>query len=133
MSEASSEKVITTRTLRVFLREDGILQAETLPNTSMALADAVEAIKAQAIVARGTKRPLLVNLQSIKSIDRDARVYLGGAEAAKVVNSTALLINSPLGRVIGNFMIGLNKTLYPTRLFTTEAEAVEWLEEFLDE
>ncbi len=33
--------------------------------------------------------------------------------------------------VIGNFFIGFNKSPMPTKLFTSEPEALEWLKEFL--
>ena len=41
------------------------------------------------------------------------------------------LIRSPLARAIGNFFRGLNKPLFPTRLFTSEPEAMAWLRSFL--
>jgi hypothetical protein len=36
-----------------------------------------------------------------------------------------------VARAIGNFFMGLNKPLIPTRLFTSEAEALGWLREFV--
>lgn len=39
-----------------------------------------------------------------------------------------LLLQSPaLTRAIDNFFMGLNKPLFPTRLFTSEEEALTWL------
>jgi len=73
----------------------------------------------------------LVDLRNINSINRPARLYLGETEAAENVNATALYINSPVAKIIGNFMIGLNKTLYPTSLFVSEEKALEWLKTFL--
>jgi hypothetical protein len=35
--------------------------------------------------------------------------------------------------VLGNFYLGLNKPLVPTRLFTSEEEAQAWLRSFLPE
>ena len=125
------QNIIETRVARTFLRQDAILQVDTFPSSEFKLSDAVECIKAQAVLANGIRRPLLVNLGKIKSIDRESRAYLGGVEAEKNVNSTALITSSPVGRIIGNFMMGLNKTLYPTRLFTEEQEALEWLRGFL--
>jgi hypothetical protein len=45
----------------------------------------------------------------------------------------ALLVGSPMSRAIGNFFIGLNKPLIPTRLFVSEPEALAWLRGFLPE
>ena len=40
-------------------------------------------------------------------------------------------LRSPLTRAIGNFFLGLNKPLMPTRLFTSEEEALAWLKTFV--
>jgi hypothetical protein len=39
----------------------------------------------------------------------------------------ALLVGSPVTRVIGNFFIGLNKPRWPVRLFRSESDALAWL------
>jgi hypothetical protein len=64
-------------------------------------------------------------------MSRDCRKYFAGPETARVEASVALLVMSPLTRAIGNFFMGLNKTLVPTRLFTSEDDALIWLREFL--
>jgi hypothetical protein len=45
------------------------------------------------------------------------------------VSAFAIIIQSPLSRVIGNFFMGLNKPRVPARLFKSEKEAVKWLKE----
>jgi len=64
-------------------------------------------------------------------MDREARRYFAGEETAKVESAAALLIESPLSKAIGNFFMGLNKPIVPTRLFTSEAEALAWLKGFV--
>lgn len=127
----ASSSVVTTRVATTFLRPDGIMQVDALPDSVMTLADAIEAIKAQAQVGGGIRRPLLVNVGSIKSMDRDARIYLGAKEAQSVVTATAIIVKTVAAKIIATFFMGLNKTLYPTRMFTSEDEAVNWLREFL--
>ena len=129
--EPAHDKKIETSVGVVFLRKDGILHVEAFPNCEIGLEEAKAFIEAQRVLAGGIKRPLFVNLKHITSIDRPARLYLGGLEAANNVISTALLINSSINRIIGNFMIGMNKTLYPTQLFDSEEKAFEWLNTFL--
>jgi hypothetical protein len=123
--------VIEYENCSVRLRVDCILQIDGHPNSVTTLTDAVEYLKIQKKLAKGIKRPLLVNIGNIKSMDRDARIYLGSDVAGENINSVALVISSHLGRIIGNFFLGLNKTKYPTRLFTSTAEADIWLREFL--
>lgn len=127
----SSGKVVQSRAGTTQLRADGMLQVDCFAGAEIDINDAKELIAAQATLAAGTKRALLVNLGAIQSIDRTARTYLGGEEAAQNVKATALVISSRVGQVIGNFMTGLNKTLYPTRIFTAEADAIAWLQQYL--
>ena len=79
----------------------------------------------------GRKRPVLVDLRAIKSQTAEARGYLAGREGAEICQAVGLLIGSPLSRVLGNFYLGMNKPMVPTRLFTSEEEAQAWLKSFL--
>ena len=123
---------IVTQTAKIWLDENGILRVTSLPGATQTLAQAHENMSVEVQLSRGKRRPLLVDLRGMKSFDRDARAYYAGQEAAKFQSAVALLIGSPLSRVIGNFFIGFNKTVMPTRLFTLEAEALEWLKGFLE-
>ena len=122
---------IVTQTAKVWLDENGILRVTSLPGATQTLAQAHENMSVEVQLSGGKRRPLLVDLRGMKSFDRDARAYYAGQEAAKYQSAIALLIGSPLSRVIGNFFIGFNKPAMPTRLFTSELEALEWLKEFL--
>jgi hypothetical protein len=56
---------------------------------------------------------------------------MAGPEGLKVSQAVALLMGSPVSRVLGNLYLGLNKPPIPTRLFTSEEEAKVWLRSFL--
>jgi len=118
---------ITTRTAKVWLREDGIIQTViSLPNARESLEDAKANIAAATTLSPGKRRPKLVDMRAVQGIDREARAYYSGGFATAV----ALLVGSPVTRVMANFFIGLNKPPVPTRLFTSEDEAVAWLKGF---
>jgi hypothetical protein len=74
---------------------------------------------------------VLVDIRESKGASRECRAYFASDEAAKIQSAGALLISSPLSRLIGNFFIGLNKPKFPTTLFTNEYEAIKWLKTFL--
>jgi hypothetical protein len=76
--------------------------------------------------------PVLVDLRGIRSQSAEARAVFAGPEAVRVSNAVALLIGSPVSRVLGNFYLGFNKPVTPTRLFTTVSDARAWLLEFTD-
>ena len=126
----SGEEIIS-RTTKIWLGEDGIVRSVALSNAEETLTDARENMAAIAKVSAGTRRPVLVDLTRAKSITREARTYYSGTEAAPHHKAVGIVAGSPVGRVIGNFYLGLNKTPVPTKLFGSEAEALDWLRRFL--
>lgn len=124
-------KTIETRTQKVSLRDDGIIFFLSFPNSEHSLSDAKENVAAAAALGDGRKRPCLVDLRQLKSMSREARAYYAGDETAQVEAAAALLVASLVSKIIGNFFMGINKPVIPTRLFTSEAQAVEWLRSFL--
>jgi hypothetical protein len=42
----------------------------------------------------------------------------------------AVVVDSPMSKIIGNIYLGLNKPITPSRLFTDEKDAVEYLKQF---
>ena len=81
-------------------------------------------------IENGTIKAL--DLRQIKSQTREARDYYGGEESGRCFSAAAVLVESPVSRLLGNFFIGFNKsTNAPLKLFTSEQEAIEWLKTFL--
>jgi hypothetical protein len=120
---------IRTRVAKVWLRDDGIVQLVIDPGAKYTLADIGEGNEGIVKLSKGQRRPLLVDAKNIKSVDFATR-----KEAATFaeITSVAILIDSALSRMIGNVFLATNKTSYPARLFTSEAEAIQWLKGFLE-
>ena len=53
--------------------------------------------------------------------------YYAGSEAGNVFAAAALIVDSPLSRLLGNFFLGINKPKMPVRLCKNEDEALEWI------
>ena len=124
---------ITTRTAKIWLRADGIVQGVSLPKSYQTLEDAQVNAAALARVCLGEPRPWLIDIRLGQGVDRQARVYYSSEAVVRFTRAVAvaLLIGSPVSRVVANFFISLNKMLIPTRLFTSEDQAVAWLKTFL--
>jgi hypothetical protein len=125
--EVDVSSQVEVRTQTIWLDGEGIVRAKLKPHVHVGLGDAQEAVRAIGELCQGRRSPVLVDMTELQSMDREARVYFAGAETAKVESAVAILIHSPLSRAIGNFFMGLNKPLFPTRLFTSEEEALAWL------
>ena len=105
----------------------GFVRATVDPLAEMTLEDAREALAFTAKVA-GERRPVLVDLREIKSQTREVRDYFAGHEdVVAACSRVAVLVASPVSRVIGNFFVKTTVQKMPNRLFTDEASAVNWL------
>ena len=120
------------RVARVWLGKDGIKRAIVKDTSEHSLEDAKEMIEGLGRVGGGGKHPVLMDLRRIsKSSDREARQYYASAEAARYSQGVALLVDSSVTQVIVNFFFRLNKPEYPTRMFSSEEEALAWLKQLL--
>ena len=79
------------------------------------------------------KTRVLIDMAAISEISKEARDYFANERTASIQRATALLISSPASRIIGNFFMGLNKPISPTRLFTDPREAIKWLHTYSDD
>lgn len=116
-----------TGKIKFRLESDGILYIECLPETVMSLDDARESTRLGAELVQGDPKPLLCDLTNVVKMSQECRQHFAGAEHARIFSKCALVVTSPLSRIIGNFFLGANKPLKPTRLFTNREEGLQWL------
>ncbi|MBL8613477.1 MAG: hypothetical protein JNL38_39420 [Myxococcales bacterium] len=117
----------TTRTCSLWV--DGpFLRARFLPAARVELADAVENLEVSARLTGGEPHLAIIDLRGLHSQSAEARALFAGPEASRVSRAVALVVGSPLTRMIGNFFLGFNKPKEPTRLCASEREAEEWLQ-----
>jgi len=117
---------VVTRTARIWVDADGIMRHVCTAGSEHALADAEEAVAAYGRIWGGVLRPLVVDLSTVKSIDRAARIHYS-TQSFPYVSAVALVVGSPLSRMIGNFFLGLNPSTLPVKLFRSEPQAEAWL------
>jgi hypothetical protein len=119
-------EVLSTSFFSAILEQDGIVRLTWIPNAEITLAAAKESVAAVETLSQGKVRPLLVDMRSAKSIDREARAYYG-SPGMKAANAIALLADSAVSQVLANFFLRINKPTIPTQMFTSETEALKWL------
>jgi hypothetical protein len=123
---------IVTRVNKVWIGEDGIARIIHVAGTEVTLEDAKETMAAYLRLNKGKRLPLFVDTKAMKSMSRETRKYYAGEEAAKVASAAAIIVGTPVSRVLGNFYIGLSNPHLPSRLFSSEDEALEWLKGYLE-
>ncbi|MEW5988167.1 MAG: hypothetical protein AB1791_16180 [Chloroflexota bacterium] len=122
--------VMVTRTSRVWLEPSGIVRVVILPRPTITREDGREIAAAVIEVGGGRARPLLVDIRQITHVEREARQQYH--ELDGLLRAAAFVVGSPVSWVIGSFFLTLNKLPYPTRLFSSEAEAMAWLAGFIE-
>ncbi|WP_276496632.1 hypothetical protein [Pontibacter litorisediminis] len=76
-----------------------------------------------------TVYPSLFDITRIKQSTKEARDFMAN-EGNEQVSASAILISSPMLKMTANFYIKVNKPRNPTRMFTDEPSALEWLSRY---
>ncbi len=121
---------VTHPKFRMWLRPDGIVQMKWVTQAESDLEDATAAISAMIELTGGRRSALLVDLHDSGQQTRDARVAFTRRD--DLVSAVALIVGTPLSRIMGNFFLRVNKPPYPVRLFDDETSGLAWLREIAD-
>ncbi|MBL7892483.1 MAG: hypothetical protein JNL63_07630 [Bacteroidia bacterium] len=131
MDQSELKEVIDTEVFTTWLDEPGICRTVVKKNDVIGLVEARGNSLAVRKISGDKLRPLLVDIREIKSIDKPARDHFAMHGRQAGVCAIGMLIRSPLSKVIGNFFLGINRPPVPTRLFNSEAKALDWLRKFI--
>lgn len=125
-------KSATAATIQFTLRDDGIVVGlhvnpdlvRTKKNVSAAY-DVLEQL------VEGKPRPGLWNLQLARAFPAEAwRTAIRRMD--KSVSALAIVADETARQAMGAFPAAIDALLIPTRVVDNEAEAIEWLQQFLD-
>ena len=116
------------KTVRIELKEHGVVSVRINNRALRSLVDAKENLAAAVSETGGRRRPLLIDIRRAKPLDADARHHYSGQTLVDAFLALALLVEaSPFGRMFGNVYLRIAKPGVPTRLFLDETEAAAWL------
>jgi len=126
-----SNIALETRTTRIWLDADGILRIVAKPVSSQNVSDAEENLDAIDLIRQGRKLPALIDLRQAISTEHQGRRLYFQKKVGESVSAAALIVKSPISRVIGGLFLGLNKPPFPVRLFESEEKTLKFLKGFL--
>jgi hypothetical protein len=121
--------VMTHPKFRMWLRPDGIVHVVWAPRTTPLLQDAIATQEAMAKVTGGRRAPLVVDMRDTGPQDRQTRAEW--ARPTGLLSAVALIVGSPLSRIMGNLFLRMNKPAFPVQLFDNEESAIAWLKGFV--
>lgn len=106
------------------LEPAGVLRLTWPRGATISESDAEAAMRQVNLLCGEDNHPMLVDMATTAEVSRGARaVWARPCQASRI----ALLGASPVDRVIANFFLGIYKAPCPTKFFTSEREALEWL------
>lgn len=119
--------IIDISTGRISIIQDEIVKLEFTPNVKINLEQAKEIFQARLQLIACNKQFVLTDLRTVPVPDIHARNYTQSNEVTNITHGMAILIGSPMSKILGNFFFGINKAKFPTKLFTCQDTAIDWL------
>lgn len=123
-------KIVTRTAVISYDSLSRILRIKILDDSDIELADALQNYEATRILTKKDKYLVLVDGRVTLSVSREARAYAAQSKNDECI-ANAFVITSTANKLIGNFYINVNKPSVPTKIFSSEEKAIEWLETFL--
>lgn len=121
---------IITRTAEITLGNDGIVRKKFFTDIDIEMEDGIENLAAVKALTEGQPYLVLSDGRVNVRVSPEARAFSASEEASRNRIAEAILINSVAARLTANFYIRFNKPSTPTRIFTDEQKALEWLRKF---
>ncbi|HUR19943.1 MAG TPA: hypothetical protein VMZ90_03990 [Vicinamibacterales bacterium] len=116
-----------TPTAVVELNGDRIVTVRVRAGAAQSVSDAEKNLSAALELRNGERRPILVDIRDAVPLEADVRRYYSGQVLVGFTCLALLIKANPLGRMIGNIYLRIANTGIPTRLFTDESAALQWL------
>jgi len=67
-------------------------------------------------------------MSNLIGVSKEARTMVSDDEMTNAHKAVAMLVGSPLTKLIASFFLGLNKPKFPIKSFTNNDEAFNWLQ-----
>ena len=122
---------ITTRIAEVSYYEDRILKIEFPTDVYVELEDTIQIHEACEMLTKGEKYLKLVIANGTMISSKETRSYRATLKENDGRMAEALVYKSLGNQIFFNFYITFHKPLVPTKLFSSEEKALEWLKSFL--
>lgn len=120
-----------TTTARAILTDDGIIRVTMFGGFVQTRDQALENMALVREMVGARRVIVLVDIREEARADKAALDIYADPKQNPTAVSVAVLLDSPMSMVMGNFFMRINRPQIPTRLFTREREAVAWLYEQL--
>jgi hypothetical protein len=122
---------VSTRMADNILRDDGILEIKLKNGIEIEVDVIRENYLATQALVKGRRCPVLVDARVEELYMSSEARELSASQSPGTRVAEAVLVNTLAIRLMGNFYINFNKPTVPTKLFTSEEDAIAWLKTFI--
>ena len=113
----------------VWLNEDGVIWMRFKPCESHTPEDPIAVLKAHNDLAGDEEAPVISDIREVSvGADRRAREYYVSEESSRLKLGMAMLVKSPMERMLGNVLFRINRPPYPSKMFSSEDKALSLLD-----
>jgi len=112
--------------------KDNILIVSYRKNLIIDLDVAQQIVLQRQSFTRGKTMAAIIFSHGVTSIDKPAREYLASQKGTEGLSASAIIVNSPFSRLLGNFFLRVNKTSIPVKLFSEISKAEKWLQQYIN-
>jgi hypothetical protein len=111
----------------IYKRSDGILiLRQPEGRDSVTIPEIEEQMEVFLDIQKGELSPLLVVVNKIKKLENEEKMLLMSS-ITKIANRVAMVTTNPMAIFIFNILIFLYRPPMPSKVFSKEQEASEWL------
>ncbi len=119
-------KIIETQ-FAILIQEVNFLKTIYKNNINISIENAIEIVNERLAITSNELHKVLVIIPKKIEMSKAARDYLSGPEGIKNLTATAIVVNSKYSNFITKLFVKLIPPPIPTKIFSTEAKALEWL------
>jgi hypothetical protein len=130
MQVPENAEVTETPTSTFWFDESGILCSVSKKAPAQTLEEAKTALFNLKKMIGDRKICLLIDITNSGESNREVRDF-AAVEFPKFVKAIGMVSDSELGKMIANLFFNLKHQPYPTKMFTNETEAKNWLKQYL--
>jgi hypothetical protein len=111
--------------------KESILIASYKKGLKINLDIAKEIVNRRLVFTNQQTVPVMILNQGVVSIEKEARDFLSSTDGIRGVKAAAIVLKTPFGSFLGNFLISVTKPAIPAKIFSTEEAAMQWLKKFV--
>ena len=122
---------IQTKGGAVSLQENGLLRIEISKTDEITIPNIKEYLEVIKELGGGKAFCNIIIIEDFVNVDNETRKFNASEEVNIYTIAEAFVIKSTALKIVGNFYIRFNKPARPTKMFSNEEDATNWLMKFL--